>query len=98
MQEELEAEKVKTDLEKVVPYARNSHRRNNLSNLCIEGSVTSKQEVIKDTITQYYKNLFTETAPWRPKLDGLEFPCLDSSKDGLVGETVSRGGGSSSFA
>jgi hypothetical protein len=34
--------------------------------------------VIKDTITHYFKNLFTETTLWHPILDGLEFPCLDS--------------------
>jgi hypothetical protein len=34
--------------------------------------------VTKDTITQYYKNLFIETVPRCPKLDGLKFPCLDS--------------------
>jgi hypothetical protein len=38
---------------------------------------TSNQEVINDTIIQYYKNLFSETTPWWPKLDGLEFPLLD---------------------
>jgi len=61
----------------------NSHRRNNIiSNLCIEGSVTSEQEVIKNTIIQYYKNLFIGSALWCSKLDGLEFP-------------ISRGGSSS---
>jgi hypothetical protein len=59
----------------------NSYKRNNfISSLCIDASVTSDQEEIKDTITQYFKNLFTETTPWRPKLDGLTFPCLDSTK------------------
>jgi hypothetical protein len=33
--------------------------------------------MIKDSITQYYKKLFFETAPWKPKLDGLAFPGLD---------------------
>ncbi|XP_062176082.1 uncharacterized protein LOC133881144 [Alnus glutinosa] len=56
----------------------NSHRRNNfISSLCIEGNGTSEHEKIKDSITQYYKKLFSETAPWRPKLDGLDFPGLD---------------------
>jgi hypothetical protein len=59
----------------------NSHKRNDfISSLCIDGSVTSEKEVIKDTISQYYSNLFTKSAPWRPKSDGLDFPCLDSSE------------------
>jgi hypothetical protein len=33
---------------------------------------------INDTIIQYYKNLFIEIATWRPKIDGLELPCLGS--------------------
>ncbi|XP_059433402.1 uncharacterized protein LOC132166574 [Corylus avellana] len=28
----------------------------------------------------YYKNLFTKTTLWRPKLDGLEFPSLDAGE------------------
>jgi hypothetical protein len=61
-----------------VHHLANSHRRNNfISSLCIEGSVTSEQEMIKDSISQYYKKLFSETAPRRPKLDGLAFPGLD---------------------
>jgi hypothetical protein len=34
--------------------------------------------VINDTIIQFYKNLFNEIVHWHPKLDGLEFPLLDS--------------------
>jgi hypothetical protein len=56
----------------------NSHRSNNfISNLSIEGSDTSNQEVINDSIIQYYKSLFTEIVQWQPKLDGLEFPLME---------------------
>jgi len=51
-----------------------------ISNLCIDGIVTSVQGEINDIIIQYYKNLFSETITWLPKLDGLVFPCLDSAK------------------
>jgi hypothetical protein len=61
------------------PCLANSHRRNNfISSLCIDGIITSKKVLIKDSITQYFSNLLTESAHQRPKLDGLEFPCLDS--------------------
>ncbi len=40
----------------------------------------SEIELIKESITQYYSNLHTESAPWRPSLDGLKFTCLDSSE------------------
>jgi len=57
----------------------NSQKRNNfIFNLCIEDTITFNQRLINDTITKYYKNLFNETVPWHPKLDGLEFRCLDS--------------------
>ena len=48
--------------------------------LSIDGTVTFDQEVINDTIIQYYKNLFTETAYWHPKLECLEFPLLEFAK------------------
>lgn len=58
-----------------------SHNRNNfITSISIDGSETSNKKVINDTITQYYKNLFTETTLWRPKLDGLEFPSLDAGE------------------
>jgi hypothetical protein len=41
----------------------NSHRRNNfISSLCINGIITSEKELIKDSITQYFSNLLTESA------------------------------------
>jgi hypothetical protein len=59
----------------------NSHRRHNfVASLCIDGNETSEIELIKESITQYYSNLLTESAPWCPSFDGLAFPCLDSSK------------------
>jgi hypothetical protein len=58
-----------------------SHKRNNfITSISIDGSETSNKKVINNTITQYYKNLFTETTLWRPKLDGLEFPSLDAGE------------------
>jgi len=33
--------------------------------------------MIKDSINQHYKKLFSKTATWRPKLDGLAFHGLD---------------------
>jgi hypothetical protein len=41
--------------------------------------------VINVTIIQFYKNLFDETVHWRPKLDGLEFPLLDSAEADWLG-------------
>jgi len=35
-------------------------------------------------MTQYYKKLFSKTAPWRPKLYGLAFPGLDPSDVGWL--------------
>jgi len=62
-------------------FLANSHRRHNfISSLCIDGNVTSEIKLIKESITQYYSNLHTESAPWRPSLDGLKFTCLDSSE------------------
>lgn len=59
----------------------NSHRRNNfISGLSIDGLDTSNQEVINDTIIQFYMNLLTEMTIWWPKLDGLEFPSLDAGE------------------
>jgi hypothetical protein len=64
----------------------NSHRRNNfISSLHIDGTTASNQEVINVTIIQFYKNLFDETVHWRPKLDGLEFPLLDSAEADWLG-------------
>jgi hypothetical protein len=58
----------------------NSHRRHNfISSLCIDSNATSEMELIKESITRYFSNLLTKSALWRPSLDGLEFPCLDSS-------------------
>jgi hypothetical protein len=54
-------------------HLANSHRRNNfISGLSIDGLDTSNQEVINDTIIQFYMNLLTEMTIWWPKLDGLE--------------------------
>jgi hypothetical protein len=65
-----------------LPFHRlaNSHRRHNfISSLCIDGNVTSELDLIKESVTLYYSNLLTESAPC-PSLDGLAFPCLDSSE------------------
>jgi hypothetical protein len=76
----------------------NSHRRNNfISSLSIDGSETSNQEVINDTIILYYKNLFIKTTLWRPRLDGLEFPLLDAGEANWF-ERPFRGGSSSGVA
>jgi hypothetical protein len=76
----------------------NSHRRNNfISSLSIDGSETSNQEVINDTIILYYKNLFIKTTLWRPRLDGLEFPLLDAGEVNWF-ERPFRGGSSSGVA
>jgi hypothetical protein len=41
----------------------NSHRRNNvISSLCIDGIITSKKELITDSITPYLSHLLTESA------------------------------------
>jgi hypothetical protein len=43
-------------------HLSNSHRRNNfISSLSIDSLDTSNQEVINDTINQYYKNLIRKT-------------------------------------
>lgn len=69
-----------------------------MSNLSINVSETSKQEVINDTITQYYKNLFIETTPWRPKLDGLECPLLEAREAYWLERPFQSGGSLSSVA
>jgi hypothetical protein len=43
----------------------NSNRRQ-LFSLCIDGNVISEIELIKESITQYYSTLLTESATWRP--------------------------------
>ena len=70
----------------------NSHRRNKfICSLSIDGTITFDQDAINDTVIQYYKNLFTETAYWHPKLEGLEFPLLEFAKADWL-ESISRGG------
>ncbi len=57
----------------------NSHRRyKSISTLSINGVMSTEQNAISDTITQFYTSLYTEQVGWRPKLDGLEFSMISA--------------------
>jgi hypothetical protein len=59
----------------------NSHRGNNfIGCLNIEGTVTSDSKEVEDGIVQYYKQLYCESTPWRPTLNGLPFKTLVSEE------------------
>ncbi|KAF5461269.1 hypothetical protein F2P56_017384, partial [Juglans regia] len=56
----------------------NSHRRNNNIEALTSGTqVLSSSPELENHIVQYYENLLTETANWRPKLDALHFKTFD---------------------
>lgn len=42
-----------------------------------DGCVISSPLEIQDLIVHYYKDLLSEFASWRPRLDGLTFDSLD---------------------
>ncbi|XP_040999973.1 uncharacterized protein LOC121246055 [Juglans microcarpa x Juglans regia] len=57
----------------------NSHRCNNAIEVLHSGSnVFQSPNEIQDHIVKYYEDLISETAEWRPKLDGLNYDQLDS--------------------
>ena len=59
----------------------NSHRRNNaITNLKVDGVLTSDKKSIEVCIIQFYKNLFTEHKVYRPCLDVLNFPKISNDK------------------
>ena len=59
----------------------NSHGRNNaITNLKVDGVLTSDQKSIEDCIIQFYKNLFTEHRVYRPHPDVLNFPKISDDK------------------
>jgi hypothetical protein len=63
----------------------NSHRRHNfIGALDIDGNTTMDSEEIKDEIVHYYQSLYSESAHWRPKLDGLSFNRLNSEDAAVV--------------
>ena len=63
----------------------NLHRRNNaLTNLKIDGVLTSNQKSIEDCNIQFYKNLFTKHKLYRPHLDVLNFPKIFDDKAGWL--------------
>lgn len=58
-----------------------SHRRNNaITNLKVDGVLTSDQKSIGVCIIQFYKNLFTEHKIYRPHPDVLNFPKIFDDK------------------
>ena len=63
----------------------NSHRRNNaITNLKVDGVLTSDQKSIEVCFIQFYKNLFTEHKVCRPHLDVLNFPKISEDKAGRL--------------
>jgi len=52
---------------------------NFMSGVVIEGNRYRMIENMKNSIHSLYKELFSETEPWRLKLDGLSLPFLSTS-------------------
>jgi hypothetical protein len=55
-------------------------RYNFIESLSVNGSVSSDQPIIRDSIVQFYKALFTEPYSWRPRLDDLDFNSIDAAE------------------
>jgi hypothetical protein len=60
--------------------ANSNKRYNFIESLSVNGSVSSDQPIIRDSIVQYYEALFTEPYSWRPRLDDLEFNSIDAAE------------------
>jgi len=50
-----------------------------MSGVEIEGNRYETIESMKSSIHGFYKKLFSETEPWRPKVEGLSLPSLSTS-------------------
>jgi hypothetical protein len=58
-----------------------SHRRNNqVGSLLIIGSMSTNLMEIKDHIVQFYRNLYSEQVPCRPRAYGLSFRSIDADE------------------
>jgi len=49
---------------------------NFMSEVVVDGTRFETAENIKSSVHGFYKELFSETEPWRPKVDGLSLPSL----------------------
>ena len=50
-----------------------------MSRVEIEGNRYETIDSMKSSIHGFYKKLFSETEPWRPKVEGLSLPSLSTS-------------------
>jgi len=50
-----------------------------MSRVEIEGNRYETIDSMKSSIHGFYKKLFFETEPWRPKVEGLSLPSLSTS-------------------
>ncbi|XP_026384529.1 uncharacterized protein LOC113280094 [Papaver somniferum] len=57
-------------------YASSKQRGKKISQLNINGALTSDKTIIKEEIVSYYQGLFEEDSFSRPQLDGLTFPSI----------------------
>jgi hypothetical protein len=63
----------------------NSNRRfNNIDSLLINGSLSSNPDDIREHAASYFESMFTETMPWRPKLDDLDFEALNEGEASVL--------------
>uniref|UniRef100_A0A2N9GFH2 Endonuclease/exonuclease/phosphatase domain-containing protein n=1 Tax=Fagus sylvatica TaxID=28930 RepID=A0A2N9GFH2_FAGSY len=58
---------------KIHAMANSNRRHNSISTLLIDGELSTNQQAISESITQFYTRLYTKDVGWRPKLDGLGF-------------------------
>lgn len=59
----------------------NAHRRNNsIRLLSIDDELSSDQAAIKDKISSFSQQLYTEDSSHKPLLDGLEFPSITNEE------------------
>jgi hypothetical protein len=66
---------------KVFHLMANSNRRfNNINSLRINVSLSSNPAAIREHAASYFESMFTESMPWRPKLDDLDFEALNEEE------------------
>lgn len=70
----------------------NHHSRvNNLEELEVRAKVVSGNEELRKEIMSCFKDLYTESSPWRPSIDNLDFGNLDD-QDKPFDKEFYRGG------
>jgi hypothetical protein len=60
--------------------ANSNKRYNSIESLSVNGSVSSDQPTIRDSVVQFYESLFKEPYSWRPRLDDLDFDSIDAAE------------------